>query len=279
MAGTLERKVGKRLRELRRMRRTSLRQLAEQAGLSPTTIHQIEAGRTSPGLSTLQALATTLAVPVSAFFEDGAPPAPAVFTAKGERPSLVIPGGILERLASGLRNQRLRGLALTLEAGAGSGPVPIRHAGQELVVAVEGVCVYEVDGRKYRLGSGDSLLLDSSLPHRAHNTGRRAARLLLVLYAPEEEPSWLERHVTPEPPPSDNKAPDVGGGQRSRVRRTAAVGARIGRAPASLEPTTTKGMPSRRSAASEKSIEGAPLRRLTRSGSRKAAIGQAKRRR
>lgn len=212
MATNLERKVGKRLHELRRLRRMSLRHLAETSGLSPTTVHQIEVGRTSPGLATLQALATTLAVPVSAFLEDGRPPAPAVFTAKGERPSVVIPGGILERLASGLPNQRLRGLALTLEAGAGTGSVPIQHPGQELVVGVEGVCVYAVDGREYRLGSGDSLLLDSSLPHRAHNAGRRAARLLLVLYAPEEEPSWVERHVTPEPRPSGREAPDVRAG-------------------------------------------------------------------
>ena len=37
------------------------------------------------------------------------------------------------------------------------------------------------------------LLVDSTQPHRARNPGRRGARLLLVLYAPDEGPAWMER--------------------------------------------------------------------------------------
>jgi quercetin dioxygenase-like cupin family protein len=69
------------------------------------------------------------------------------------------------------------------------------HPGHELVFGLAGRCVYEVAGKEYKVGPGDSLLVDSRQPHRGRNPGRREARLLLVLYAPDEEPAWMERHT------------------------------------------------------------------------------------
>lgn len=200
MAKDLERRVGEQLQAVRRHRGWSLRELAEASGLSLTTVHQIETGRTSPGLGTLQSLVTALGVPVSALFDDHRPPSPAVCCAASERPGVAIPGGRLERLASGLASQRLRGLVLTLGPRRETGSAPIVHPGQELVLGLEGACVYEVAGQRYSLETGDSLLFESSQPHRALNPAPRPARVLLVLYSPEEEPRWIEPHVMSERP-------------------------------------------------------------------------------
>jgi transcriptional regulator with XRE-family HTH domain len=195
VGGSLSRTLGTRLREERRRRRLSLRELAGLAGLSPTTVHQIEAGRGSPSLATLQALASTLGTPLAALFESGPPPSEAaVLLPAPERPRIRTPGGSLERLAAGLPGQRLRGLLVTLAPGGDTGEEPMTHPGHELAFGLAGRCVYEVAGREYRLGPGDSLLVDSTRPHRARNPGRREARILLVLYAPDEEPAWMERH-------------------------------------------------------------------------------------
>ena len=100
----LSRILAARLREERRRRRLSLRKLAETSGLSPTTVHQIEAGRGSPSLATLQALASTLGVPLAALFESGPPPPePAVLLPAGKRPRTRTRGGSLERLATACR--------------------------------------------------------------------------------------------------------------------------------------------------------------------------------
>jgi transcriptional regulator with XRE-family HTH domain len=187
-----------RLREERRRRRLSLRKLAEVSGLSPTTVHHIEAGQGSPSLATLQALASTLGVPVAALLESGAlHPEPVVLVRAGERPSSATPGGSIERLATGLPGQRLRGLLVTLAPGGDTGEEAMSHPGHELVFGLAGRCVYEVAGKEYRVGPGDSLLVDSRHPHRGRNPGRREVRLLLVLYAPEEEPAWVESHTRP----------------------------------------------------------------------------------
>jgi transcriptional regulator with XRE-family HTH domain len=198
VADPLSRTLAARLREERRRLRLSLRRLAAMSGLSPTTVHQIETGRGSPSLATLQTLATTLGVPVAALFEAGAPQrSAAVFVSAKKRPRARIPGGSLDRLAAGLPGQRLRGLVVTLSPGAATGEEAMSHPGQELVLGLAGRCGYEVAGREYRLSPGDSLLVDSRQPHRAHNTSSRDAQILLVLYVPEEKPTWLARHTRP----------------------------------------------------------------------------------
>jgi transcriptional regulator with XRE-family HTH domain len=192
----LYRTLAARLREERRRRRLSLRKLAKTSGLSTTTVHQIEAGRGSPSLGTLQALATTLGVPVGTLFEAGASAAEAaVLLPAKKRPRVRTPGGSLERLATGLKGQRLRGFVVTISPGGDTGEDAMTHAGQELVFALTGRCVYEVAGREFRLAPGDSLLVDSRQPHRARNPGRRDARILLVLYAPDDASARLERHT------------------------------------------------------------------------------------
>ena len=200
MTDPLYRTLALRLREERRRRRLSLRKLAEVSGLSPTTVHHIETGRGSPSLATLQTLASTLGVPLAALFESGAlRPEPAVLLPARKRPRTPTSGGSLERLATGLPGQRLRGLLVTLAPGGDTGEEAMTHPGHELVFGLSGRCVYEVAGKEYRVGPGDSLLVDSRHPHRGRNPGRRVVRILLVLYAPEEEPAWMERHVRRSP--------------------------------------------------------------------------------
>ena len=87
-------------------------------------------------------------------------------------------------------------LGVPLAPGGDTGQ-GIIHPGRELVFGLAGRCVYEVAGKRVRIGPGDSLSVDSRQPHRGRNPGRREARLLLVLCAPDEEPSWMERHTRP----------------------------------------------------------------------------------
>ncbi len=78
--------VGQRLHELRATRRLSLRALAEQSGLNVNTLSLIENQRTSPSVSTLQQLAQTLQVPITAFFETDHGDKKVVHQKSGERP-------------------------------------------------------------------------------------------------------------------------------------------------------------------------------------------------
>jgi transcriptional regulator with XRE-family HTH domain len=62
---------GARLRELRRRRALSLRDLGKLANVSYDGIHAAEAGKREPRPSTVRKLATALGVDTEAFFSDG----------------------------------------------------------------------------------------------------------------------------------------------------------------------------------------------------------------
>ncbi|HNS52332.1 MAG TPA: cupin domain-containing protein [Anaerolineae bacterium] len=172
--------VASQLRLLRKRRGLSLRTLAELCDLSPNTISLIERGESSPSVSTLHRLATALAVPITAFFEEQAEPVHAVLTRAGERHRSGNAHVLLESLGTGLAEQALQPFMVTMEPGANSGPQPIVHGGQELVFCIQGDLEYEVAGRPYRLAGGDALLFDARLPHRWSNPGTHPTAFLLV---------------------------------------------------------------------------------------------------
>jgi transcriptional regulator with XRE-family HTH domain len=188
--------VGNRLRELRAARDLSMRALAHACGLSANTIGLIERGKTSPSVSTLQALATALHVPITAFFEDRAPTKSVVFTPANDRAQVALPDGVLERLGTGLPEQCFQPLVLRLEPGGNSGLDPIVHTGHEFVLCMDGCLVYEVEGVRYTLDKGDSLLFEAHLPHRWHNAGEGVMEAMLVLHSPEGTARSFDLHLS-----------------------------------------------------------------------------------
>jgi transcriptional regulator with XRE-family HTH domain len=177
--------VGSRLRDIRQARGLSLRALSEVCGLSINTISLIERGVSSPSVSTLQRLATALDVPIVALFADEAATTPVVFVPADERALVALPHGQMERLGTGLPNQHIEPLLVTLEAGEVSGFCPIVHPGEEFVFCLAGSVAYEVGEEIYNLQQGDSLLFEAHLSHRWHNVGDEPASVLIVLYSPE----------------------------------------------------------------------------------------------
>src|SRR5262245_6687004 len=60
--------VGERIRSLRQKREMTLQQLSDQAGVSVGMLSQMERGRSSPTIRTLQRVADALEVPLNWFF-------------------------------------------------------------------------------------------------------------------------------------------------------------------------------------------------------------------
>ncbi len=73
--------VRERLSSTRRERRLTLRQAAEQIGVSPTTLSRIERGAGRPDLPTLDALITWLDLDRASVFDAARPEAPSTLEA------------------------------------------------------------------------------------------------------------------------------------------------------------------------------------------------------
>jgi transcriptional regulator with XRE-family HTH domain len=176
--------VGANIRAIRERKGLSLRALAELSGLSINAISLIERGENSPTVSSLRLLSTALEVPITDFFQ-------------GEREDVVVyvkpesrlvsqAGGItMESLGIGLRNQQIEPFLVTVAPGHGNYDQPVTHEGEELVFVLDGRVEYQVDGQRFDLSTGTSLLFDSRQPHCFRNQESTPARLVMIFNATE----------------------------------------------------------------------------------------------
>lgn len=186
--------VGRRVRELRMGKGFSIRALAGQSRLNVNTLSLIENGRTSPSLSTLQAIAQTLQIPISTFFETDHEEKKVVHQRSGKRPYANFTHGMLEDLGAGMTRFGAEPLIITLKPKADSGRTPIVHTGREFVYCLNGHITYHVDNQAYQLKQGDSLLFEAYLPHNWRNDNGTESQLLLVLCPMDERDQPSERH-------------------------------------------------------------------------------------
>jgi transcriptional regulator with XRE-family HTH domain len=186
--------IGPRLRALRKRRGLSLRALAELGGLSANTISLVERGKTSPSVATLHRLATALGVSMTFFFEEDEQ-RDVVFVKADRRARTRSDSVTMENLGSGLRDQAMEPLLVTLQPGAGSGDEPIVHVGHEFVFCLEGGIEYEIKDDRYLLDAGDSLIFEAHLPHRWRNVSDEPSAILLILQTQEGREESVEQHL------------------------------------------------------------------------------------
>jgi transcriptional regulator with XRE-family HTH domain len=187
--------VGESLRRLRAESGMSMRTLAKSSGLSANALSMIERGRTSPSVSTLYKLADALGVPVTAFFGTPEERQQVIFFRALDRSRVPIVGGTWEGLGGEKFSGRVEPFVLSLEAGAGSGPAPMVHTGHEFVFCLSGNIEYRVEGQRYHLSPGDSLLFAAHLVHYWRNDGQEPAKMLVVLSGFSEGDHPIATHV------------------------------------------------------------------------------------
>ncbi|OGO42347.1 MAG: hypothetical protein A2W36_01805 [Chloroflexi bacterium RBG_16_58_14] len=186
--------VGSRLAELRQERNLSVRALSRASGLSANALSMIERSRTSPSVSTLYRLAEAMQVPVTAFFRVEGSRQKIVLCKANERTHLPFNRGLWEGLGGENFIGRVEPFMLTLEAGGSSGPHGMLHSGHEFVLCLRGQLEYLVEGQRYLLEQGDSLLFAAQMRHRWRNPASMVTNALIVLSNFDEDESPGEYH-------------------------------------------------------------------------------------
>jgi transcriptional regulator with XRE-family HTH domain len=197
-ATNMEFALGTRLRELRRERNLSQRDLAERADLSPNAISLIERGEISPSVATLQRLAGALSVRMSYFFDD-LDEMRVVYSRAGRRPQIPSRDVIIEGLGARLVGQEMEPFVVTLAPGANTCTTPVIHAGHEFVCCLAGSLEYVVAGTSYALDPGEYLMFEANLPHCWRNATGQESRFLLVLHSPGGPGHPAQGHFTDHP--------------------------------------------------------------------------------
>jgi transcriptional regulator with XRE-family HTH domain len=212
--------VGQRLMDLRKSRGLSMRELADRSGASTSLISQIETGKTNPSVGKLQRLAAALDVPVTYFFDqagkperdgsglskpqkttkrDGAQPVhpgvPLEVVRSGERAAIELGRGVTWERLTPCGRPGIEFLQVTYPRGASSGPLA-SHYGEEFVLVIEGTLELEFAFDTVVLSPGDSLVFDSTVPHRVSSVGDVAMRAIWVNWT---RPATGEKDVVPGP--------------------------------------------------------------------------------
>ena len=177
--------VGRKIRELRKAKNLSLKQVAEGAGVSPSLVSQIENSRVDPSLSTLRKIALTIGVPVFALVAESSPD-DASLVPKEKRRRVTFPRGGLEYEVIHSELTKKMGIMIgTLQPGGMTSEEPLAHDGEECIVILKGALRVEFQHSQRELKEGDSLYFDSSGPHRLVNLHKRKCLYYLIITPPK----------------------------------------------------------------------------------------------
>lgn len=178
--------VGGQIRELRKIKKLTLTQLAQSAGISVGYLSQIERNQSKLPIGVLRKLSDALGVHMNWFFNDNLSAASDerdVIVRKRHRRRLTFTGlGIVEELLSPNLAGPLELLLSTIEPGADSGEYS--HDGNEAGVLIEGRLDLWVDGKRFALEEGDSFSFSSVSQHRCANPGKTPAKVVWVITPP-----------------------------------------------------------------------------------------------
>jgi DNA-binding transcriptional MerR regulator/mannose-6-phosphate isomerase-like protein (cupin superfamily) len=168
--------IGIRLRQLRVRRGMSLARVAQAVGISVGFLSAIERSQMSASISTLRRLARFYKTNILDFFD------PAESNSKLVRPDgrKVLeagPGVRMELLAWGNTVMEPHLFRIAPKAGSGES---YTHEGEEFLLVMRGELQLALDGKEYRLKSGDSFYFESATPHRWTNPGRSETWVLWV---------------------------------------------------------------------------------------------------
>ena len=174
--------IGQKIRELRLHNKLTLKDLAQQTGLSVGYLSQLERGLTDIATDLLGTVAAALQVDRSHFFQQPRQ-APRRILRSYEKEIFQIDSArfIHSHLTNQIGEKSLlpRFIEL-LPIGSAEPVLPYSHEGEEFVYVLEGVLTLFIENEQHELFPGDSAHYPSATPHNWANYTSKMVRLLVV---------------------------------------------------------------------------------------------------
>lgn len=180
--------LGAQVRALRTALGMKLSDLAAVAGLSPGMLSKVENGVTSASLTTLQAIAQALNMPLASLFTRFDAKSEATFVKAGQGLTMERRGSAkghrYQLLGHGLRPEvGVEPYLITLDEDSDAYPI-FQHVGIEFLYMLKGAVLYAHGDRSYAMEPGDSLFFDAGVPHGPMELRRLPAVYLSIIVTP-----------------------------------------------------------------------------------------------
>ncbi|MTI81993.1 MAG: helix-turn-helix domain-containing protein [Firmicutes bacterium] len=179
--------LGERIKQLRLNNNLSVRQLAQQVGVTASFIYQLEQNKVSPSFSTLKSIANALNTSISLLIEEKLPEE-WVIIRKSNRKRLASASEKvkLEMLTFlGSRNKKMQPLVFELDVGEEKVDLPAFSGSHEdFVYVFQGKVEVTVKDTKYVVEAEDAAYFIFDNPTALRNVGEEKARGLWVVSPP-----------------------------------------------------------------------------------------------
>lgn len=166
--------LGDVIKKIRMEQQLTIKEVAERAHVTSSLLSQIENNKANPSINSLMAIAKALKVPIGSFFDDKEldPDFDPVVKADQRKVLRTQSGVTFYLLTPELKNHVIEFIYNVYEKGGSTGGDTgelYTHDGEECGLVLEGRLEVAYDDKIYILEAGDSIVLDSTKPHKLTN--------------------------------------------------------------------------------------------------------------
>jgi transcriptional regulator with XRE-family HTH domain len=186
-------KLGEKVKDLRRLKRYTLRQVSGKTGLSIALLSQVENNAVSPPVATLLRISRALDVNIGHFFREEESQERAVVVRKDERRKVFrrMPaqhgksGYTYEALAYTKNAKHMEPFLVEFEPKKKEEIAFLNHRGEEFLFLFRGRLAFHYNQDEIVLEAGDSLYFEADVPHAFRALRGKKAQGIVVVYSEE----------------------------------------------------------------------------------------------
>jgi transcriptional regulator with XRE-family HTH domain len=162
--------IGQKLRRRRKVKRLSLKELAQKAGLSIGLLSQIERGVSTPSLRSLNQVCQALEMPMAWLFDQDEymqAAEPSVVRLEQRRRMDLGSGGMIKEILSPDSVSAIQLMRFVIHSGGRSGESPAQHpTGAKCGTVLAGRLGLEINGQEHILNQHDSFAFMANAQYR-----------------------------------------------------------------------------------------------------------------
>ncbi|MHB8058515.1 MAG: helix-turn-helix domain-containing protein [Desulfuromonadaceae bacterium] len=180
--------IGAKIKELRRAKKLTLQDVANETGFSTALISQIENNNVSPPIATLSRIAFFFDVKIGHFFIEKEEECPYEILRSNQRtvvPKVVSQDGtnhgyFYESLSVRKQNKKMDPFLITLNEKI-TNTDTYSHNGEEFIFVMKGSAELLLDDQRILLHEGDSVYFDANLKHRLLSADCNEVKVMAVV--------------------------------------------------------------------------------------------------
>ena len=177
-------KIGQKIKLLRKERDMTLAELSKKSGVALATLCRMEKGKMTGTLESHANIAKALSVKLTDLLKEVEEEKAFVDIIKKRGKADVFEynkNASYAILTTDTLNKNMMPLMMKLEPRGATHKEENRVGTEKFMYVLDGKVDVALGDKKYTLNSGDTLYFDASIPHQFNNTGKKQARLVILI--------------------------------------------------------------------------------------------------